>query len=343
MRVVFDDLANGASARVRTFRALLGHAGVDPVPPPHREAGLGVQPDTRPELWIAAGLAPGAYDPTGPASSAALGIPYLIAEPGLGWDRAEREPARVALERASLVVTSSAASAAGVGPLLRAGTRLERIPPCLDIAPLRAAAKIRPRHRAALAAHLRLQDDAIWLVTEGEMREGPSLDSWRLLARALSRIPMLEWNLVVLGDGPARAQAVEILSRLPRDRVRWRHSVTAGDRLALLVSGDLFLWPALDGEGADTLLEAQAGGMAAVACRGPDAGERVQDGRTGRLAAAANAESFANVVAFLLRHPRFRLSMGKEAATTVANDHDIRTVAPVVRRLLREAAGLVGR
>ncbi len=330
-----DDLAPGNSAQRRRPDERRVTRLVD-----HFLRGSGGRPD----LWITEGLSAAAPDWIGPRVSSELGIPYVVAAPALPPASAG-EPAaadldalRSALARADAVITTTSATAEAVGPLLAEGCRLIHLPPFLDVVPFVDAGRMRDTHRSSRASHLQLPLGSPWLLAIATMDGDEALESYRVLARALSRFPDLDWILIVVGDGAVRGEVHAALGVLPRHRVRLCDSVAPAERVALLVCCDLFLWPAVGDLGLEAILEAQAGGLPVVACAGPGVNDRVVDGRTGRLAAAGNPESFANAVSFLLRNPAFRASMAEQAQATAMADHDIHVVARALGNQLRELA-----
>jgi glycosyltransferase involved in cell wall biosynthesis len=298
-------------------------------------------PGDRPELWMTEGVGPVAPDGVGPRISSALGIPYVVAEPALPSAAAGQDVDGFLsrLDPADAVVTTSSAVAEALGPLLAERCRLIRLLPFLDVAPYRDAARIRDHHRSLLSNRLHLPDGSPWLLTVAAMEGKGALESFQMLARALSRIPALDWHLVVVGDGADHEDVQAALLVLPHHRVRMLGSVAPGDVPAILVCCDLFIWPALGDAGLHRLLEAQAAGLPVVASASTRVRDRVLDGQTGRVAAAANAESFANAVSFLLRNPAFRTSMAQEARAVMVAEHDIhvaaRTLAAALPALAR--------
>src|SRR4030081_940871 len=98
------------------------------------------RPETAPELWFTYHLYYKAPDWLGPAVSAALGIPYVIAEasyaakraggPWAGGHRAVEQ----ALRQADAVIGLNSADRDGVTPLLRDPSRWFALPPFLDAA-----------------------------------------------------------------------------------------------------------------------------------------------------------------------------------------------------------------
>src|SRR5918992_3566721 len=113
-------------------------------------------PEPRPDLLFTYHVYYKAPDWLGPAVSAALGIPYVIAEASYAQKRASgpweigHEAAAAAIRSARLIVSPSRDDIAGLEDLV-AKERVVHLPPFLDPAPYRAAARERQAHRTRLA------------------------------------------------------------------------------------------------------------------------------------------------------------------------------------------------
>jgi hypothetical protein len=338
--------ADDTAQPVATLLDALQRAGLEPVPPPESSTPAArwvdhcrdLPPEQRPHLWITHGLSLSMPDVDDRRAAAALNLLWVISEPVMTTDSPATGEMRETLREAAAVITTDSATAAGVEPWLDA-KRLIRLPPFLDPAPFLAAHRNRANHRATVASHLRLPADSLWLLTLVPMTPA-TLASYRLLARACSRWPLLNWHLIVVGAGPQRNDVHTLLRVLPPARLRIWDALAPLDRVALMVACDLYLWPACAATGLHTLLEAQAAGLGVVACQSSGVTDRVRDGVAGRLALPDNAESFANAISFLLRHPEFRVTCGKQAREQVAADHSIQGAARVLQDALAPLAGL---
>ena len=112
-------------------------------------------PAAAPDLWFTYHLYYKAPDGLGPAISAALGIPYVVAEAssapkraGGPWDIGQRAVER-ALRRADAVLGLNPADRDCVVPLLRDPGRWIAFPPFLDARSYAVARGHTPRHRPA--------------------------------------------------------------------------------------------------------------------------------------------------------------------------------------------------
>ena len=173
-------------------------------------AGWRARPDTAPAHTFTYHLYYKAPDWLGPAVSAALGIPYVVAEASFAkkraggpWDIGHRA-VEAALRRADRVIGLNPADRDGVVPLLAHPDRFIAIAPFIDATPYAACRQSASPPR---------------LVTVAMMRPGDKLSSYRVLGEALSCLLALDWSIEVIGDGPAHAAVAAALA--PLDRVRY--------------------------------------------------------------------------------------------------------------------------
>jgi glycosyltransferase involved in cell wall biosynthesis len=291
----------------------------------------------RPDLWFTYHVYYKAPDWLGPAVSAALGIPYVIAEASHAQKRASgpwaigHEAAADAIARARLVISPSRDDLAGLQELV-ARDRLVQLPPFLDPAPYRAAARRREKHREKLARVRKLDPQVPWIVVAAMMRTGDKLASYRALAAALGRLVDLPWRLVVAGDGPARPEVEAALETAAPGRTVFLGAVVTKELAEVYAAGDLYAWPAVNEAYGMAMLEAQAAGVpvVSVATRGvPDV---VIDGRTGVLAASEN--QLADALRDLLTDSARRAPLGRDAAAFIAAERSVEAAAARLKILL---------
>ncbi len=295
----------------------------------------------RPRAWLTYHLYYKAPDWIGPRVAAGLEIPYLLAEASLAGKRANGPWARghratvAALERAAAVISLNPVDA----ECLPDPDRVRPIKPFLDAAPFRAAAAQRREARAATAAAHGLDPARPWLLAVAMMRPGDKLASYRLLGDALARLDGLDWQLLVAGDGPARAEVEAAFDALAPGRVRFLGEMAPDDLPALTAACDLMVWPALNEAYGMALLEAQAAGLPVVAGRSGGVAAVVRDGETGRLTAPGDARAFAEAVRGLLEAPGTRRAMAEAAVAAVAAEHDLSAAAERLDAVLWRATG----
>ena len=266
-------------------------------------------------------------DLLGPIVTAALGIPYVIAEASHAPRRAQG-PTRLghraverALAAADLVLTVNPRDVAGVRARLRPGARQVRLPPFIDVARFRAAVP-----RAA--------NEVPVLLSVGMMRTRDKLASYRVLAAALMLLKDHAWRAVLVGDGPARGEIEALMAPLGA-RVRFAGAVTRGDLPALYAASDLYLWPAINEAYGMAFLEAQAAGLPVVAGLTGGVPAVVADGISGLLTPIGDAAAFASAVARLLDAPKERARLAAAASARVAAHHDEAAASRALTAALR--------
>jgi glycosyltransferase involved in cell wall biosynthesis len=276
------------------------------------------QPEAAPGLWFTYHLYYKAPDWIGLAVSAALGIPYVVAEASFAgkraggpWDIGHRA-VETALRRADRVIGLNSADRDGVQPLLPHPDRFVPLPPFLD-------ASAYDNAKGAPGSPPRL-------VSVAMMRPGDKLASYRILGAALATLLDLPWTLDVIGDGPARAEVTAALAPLG-DRVNFAGALGETAIAAHLATANLFVWPAINEAFGMALLEAQASSLAVVAGDSGGVADIVADGVTGLLAPPGDAGAFAQAVRSLIVDPARCAQLGAAAGEKVRREHDLPAAA----------------
>ncbi len=276
--------------------------------------------EARPDLWFTYHVYYKAPDWLGPEASAALGIPYVIAEAshaqkraGGAWDTGH-QGAMEAIRRADLLLCPTRDDMAGLRMLTALRGRIESLPPFLDPAPFRAAAQRRVACRTELARMHGLDQSVPWLAIAAMMRPGDKLASYGALARALGRLRDLPWRLLVAGDGPARAEVEAAFAAAVPGRVAFLGALPLAEVAATYAAADLCVWPAVNEAYGMAMLEAQAAGVP------PDV---VEHDRTGLLAPAGDESALAGLVRELLLDGNRRARMSDAAVRFAAGERSI--------------------
>lgn len=301
---------------------------------------LAQAPAQRPELWLTYHLYYKAPDWIGPRVAGALGLPYVVAEASHAPKRAQgpwaegHAAVEAAIRHADGVIALNPADLGCVRPLLASQDRLALLKPFLDDAPFQAAAIQRARHRRALALAHGLDPDQPWLLAVGMMRPGDKLASYRVLGQALAGLADRRWQLLAVGDGPARGDVEATLAPLGADRLRFA-GLLARERMTEAYAGaDMLVWPAINEAYGMALLEAQAAGLPVVAGDSAGVGAIVASGATGLLTPPGDATAFARAVRLLLETPQRCQQMRHAALAKIAADHRLGAAATALDRLL---------
>ena len=298
-----------------------------------------------PELWFTYHLYDKAADWIGPHVAERLAVPYVVAEASVSEKRRDGpwrqgyEAVLGALRRAEGVITLNSADLPGITQYVRRD-RHHHLRPFIVTAPFAAARRARREYRAALAAQYQLDPGIPWLIAVAMMRPGDKLASYRHLATALAGLRDKSWQLLVIGDGAARAEVREAFARCAR-RVRWLGLLDREQIAASLAACDLFAWPAINEAYGMALLEAQAAGVAVLAGASGGVPDIVAHGETGWLTPPGDSMAFGAALSELIASPPACRAYGAAAAVRAAALHDIdvasRRLDEILRRALEKA------
>jgi glycosyltransferase involved in cell wall biosynthesis len=302
--------------------------------------------EQRPRAWLTYHAYHKSPDWLGPEVTAKLGIPYLLAEPSfapkqaggpwaLGHGATER-----AIRAADVLLVLTELDAECLAPLVRPPAELRRLSPFLDPAPYRAASAERERYRATIAERFGLDPAQPWLLTVAMMRADVKRDSYLLLRRALARLPDRAWQLIVIGDGPARPEVEADFARLGSDRVVFAGAMAETALAPFYAAADLYVWPAVREAYGLAMLEAQASGLPVIAGREGGVEEVVRDGITGMLAPRGDPAAFAAIVTELLGQPERRRRMGDQGLAFVARERSLEGAAAELSSALAAASAI---
>jgi glycosyltransferase involved in cell wall biosynthesis len=299
-------------------------------------------PSERPRLWFTYHLYYKAPDWIGPAVCAALRMPYVLCEAShapkraAGPWRSGHEAVGQAIAGADLVLAPTQDDLACIEAAAGARTRIERLPPFLDAAPFALARETGVDARRAMAASYGLDPGAPWLLAVGMMRRGDKLASYLALARALGLITDIPWQLLVVGDGPARQEVQSAIEAAAPSRARFLGERAGEGMPVVYACADLCVWPAVNEAYGMALLEAQATGLPVVAGKARGVPEVVCDGETGWLTPVGDTAAFAHAIRTLLKDPARRRRMGQAASGFVRDQRSLAQASGRLSALLQE-------
>jgi glycosyltransferase involved in cell wall biosynthesis len=291
----------------------------------------------RPDLWFTYHVYYKAPDWLGPKVSAALGIPYVIAEASFAEKRAGGRWATghaataEAIRQARLILEPSRDDVTGLEPLI-GKERIVHLPPFLDAVPYAAAIRERKAHRERLVRRHGLDPAMPWIMVAAMMRAGDKLASYRALAATLGRLTDVPWQLVVAGDGSARREVEAAFAQAAPGRAFFLGTMEGRALVTVYAACDLYAWPAVNEAYGMAMLEAQAAGLPVVshATRGvPDV---VENGRGGIL--VADGDDLARPLRELLVDANKRTALGRAAASFVASERSLEAAAERLKGLL---------
>lgn len=175
-----------------------------------------------------------------------------------------------------------------------------------------------------------------WLVgTVGRMQ---TVKDQTLLAcafvRALELDPALKprLRLIMVGDGPLRAEALQLLEQAGIADLAWlpgeRHDVPE-----ILRGLDCFVLPSLAEGISNTILEAMASGLPVIATRVGGSPELVIEDRTGVLVAAGDADAMARAIVGYATRPEQAREAGRAGRAEVERRFSLEAMVEAYRGL----------
>ena len=123
----------------------------------------------------------------------------------------------------------------------------------------------------------------------------------------------------VIGDGPERGPLARLAGDLGLDgRVRFRGQLPPAETRAAARAAGLFVLPSVDEAFGVAYVEAMAGAVPAIGCRGEPGPEEIAAAGGGmRLVAPGDPEALAGELRALLEEPEWRRELGEAARATV--------------------------
>jgi sugar transferase (PEP-CTERM/EpsH1 system associated) len=133
-------------------------------------------------------------------------------------------------------------------------------------------------------------------------------------------------RLLIVGDGPARAECQALLNRAGAAQRAWLPGSRA-DLAQLMRAMDLFVLPSLAEDRSNAILEAMASGLPVVATAVGGNTELVHPGFTGILVPPMSPELLASAIADYCRIPEMAVRHGARARSQVIARHSMPAMA----------------
>lgn len=133
-------------------------------------------------------------------------------------------------------------------------------------------------------------------------------------------------RLLIAGDGPGRAECLDMLIRAGAAHRAWLPGARS-DIPQLLRAMNLFVQPSLAAGGSSAILEAMASGLPVVACAVGANAELVRPGLTGILVPPGSPDMLAAAIADYCRIPEMGLRHGMRARSEVIARHSLPAMA----------------
>jgi glycosyltransferase involved in cell wall biosynthesis len=174
---------------------------------------------------------------------------------------------------------------------------------------------------ADVPAHVSSPPEHPTLVTVGHLAARKRhADVISALALLRERHPRLRY--VIVGDGPERARLGERAASLGvADRVLFRGQLPNHEATAVALSASLFVMPSVDEAFGVAYIEAMAGGVPAIGCRGEDGPEEIAGAGGGiELVPARDVRALADRIDALLADGSSLEALGAVARDTVQRE-----------------------
>ena len=284
----------------------------------------------RPKLWFTYHLYDKAVDWIGPIVSRELNIPYVAAEVSYApkrakgnWSASHSEVAKI-IKDANIIFSVNSADTKCVLPLLSDSQEHILLRPFMDIPSSVLSKQI---SRKGLIKKYQLDNSKCILVTVAMMRDDAKLKSYELLGRSLEQCNHNNWQLLVVGDGPARDK---VTSYLNRDNIFFLGQLNQEDINKILSGSDLFLWPAVDEAYGMAMLEAQMSGLPVISGRSGGVSDIVRHDKTGLLCDVGDVKQFSEAIDLMISSVSLRERMSEEARRIARDEHSIERAAEII-------------
>ncbi|MBK7565227.1 MAG: TIGR03088 family PEP-CTERM/XrtA system glycosyltransferase [Propionivibrio sp.] len=169
-------------------------------------------------------------------------------------------------------------------------------------------------------------DPACWLVgTVGRMQTVKDQTTLaRAFIRALDSAPELKGSLrlVMIGDGPLRAQSQALLEQAGCEELAWLPG-ERNDVPEILRGLDCFVLPSLAEGISNTILEAMASGLPVIATDVGGNGELIKAGRSGELVPVGDVEAMASRIVGYARDHRKARAAGQAGRAAVESQFSL--------------------
>jgi glycosyltransferase involved in cell wall biosynthesis len=283
----------------------------------------------KPDLWFCYHPYYKAPDLIGPKLASAFAIPYVTAEASYS----SRRNVGVWLETQASVEETVKIAALNICFTHRDRDGLAKIAPDATFAML-------PPFIDTSAFVASPHSGSSGLIAVAMMRPGDKLDSYRMLARALERLPEVAWTLAIVGDGPCRAQVEAEFTALPSGRIEWLGKKEPDEVPEVLSKAGIYVWPGCGEAYGLAYLEAQAAGLPVVAQNTAGVPEVVCAGKTGILTPHDDVDAFAGAIARLLTENGERQVMGQAARNFVMLERSLDAAAVRLGTMLPTGAAI---
>ncbi len=161
------------------------------------------------------------------------------------------------------------------------------------------------------------------VMTAAMMRAGVKIKGlkWVIESSAQLLEQGKEHSLVIVGDGPRRAEAESFAKAKLGDRVRFLGMIERSSLAGVFSAGDLFAFPGLEESVGMVYLEAQECGLAAIATDDEGAPHVIEHDTSG-LITSVSKDEFTDAIGRLIEDVAYRKRLGEQAVDYVRQIHE---------------------
>jgi glycosyltransferase involved in cell wall biosynthesis len=283
---------------------------------------LGREP--RPDLWFSYHVYYKSPDWIGPHVAKSLGIPYVVAE-GSHAPKREKGPWSLGHEGTTKALQTA--------DRLLAMTSFDRV--CLEWIDKDRVRDLKPFIDTAPFSSTPAGDHRI--IAVGMMRNERKRQSYMHLATVFRMFPKFGLELKIIGDGVYRTEIEEMfMPVMKKHRVTFAGTVPSHDVPHHLASAGILAWPGIGEAYGLVYLEAQAAGLAVVACSNRGVTDVTRDGVTALLSEPGGYGSYADNLWRMIREPELRAEFGANARAFVQSEHSITAASLTLNRIFAE-------
>ena len=171
------------------------------------------------------------------------------------------------------------------------------------------------------------------LLAVGMHRYGDKLESYRIIAKALSNLETNDWQLQIIGDGPARTEIESMFVPYGR-KVKFLGQCDRDEVTSAYQQASVFVWPGVNEAFGMVYLEAQATGLPVVAQ--DRAGVREVIASSQSLQPVGDPQSIARTIDRLLANPSEYHSMAQAGRDFISSRHLLGSAASTLSEQLSE-------
>tara|TARA_A100001037_G_C15153473_1_gene641422 strand:+ start:10266 stop:11417 length:1152 start_codon:yes stop_codon:yes gene_type:complete len=297
----------------------------------------------RPQIWITYNLNVLSPDSLGPKISSALNIPYIII--GAKYSKKHLNSSNTQnltviaqqISHADVLLSFSYEETSTLIPIKSSKTKIIDLPPFVDFSIYEKLREKRVEIRQRISKKYNLCISRPWLVTVAMLNPGNNLASYRLLGRSLWLINKPNFNLLIVGEGPAQKLVKESFKDLEVGIVAWIGKQGKSNILEILTACDIYVWPGYNEYCPIQFLMSQAAGLPVITGGFPGATKIIQNSKTGNIIIPWDDADFAESIVRICDDKSSREKMSSSAIKMVRENHSLSIAKKILNQAMSDA------